>query len=710
MHSLLQRQLKKLGLSEDTCPDAATWKQLLHRLTLTYEESDEDRYTLERSLMISSREMQEMYANRARLDANFKVLVESSPDAIFVRNGDVICYANQRMASLLGYGSASDLLGVSCASFVHSADAALLCAYRDRLDAGRADGEALGIRWTKRTGESIVIDGVGTPIVFDGAPAWLGIARDVTEARKVERERDEATAALRSSEERYRALFDGAPLPVMLYDTETLELLAVNEAGLRLYGYEREEFLKLRLVDLKAEKNDPELDDYLRQRKAATSPRNFWSGTKAHRKKDGTSVELEITAHDVTIDGRRAMLALSFDVTERRRLEAQLRQSQKMEAVGQLAGGIAHDFNNILAVVLAETEYVKEELAADSPLQAQLDEVTAAAERAAALTHQLLAFSRRQILKPRVLALNVVVSDLDRMLRRVIGEDISLEMKLNPALGAVMADPGQVEQVIMNLVVNARDALLGHGSITVHTDNLDALHDDPERPIDLPPGSYVTLTVSDSGCGMDKETLGRIFEPFFTTKEVGRGTGLGLSTVLGIVQQSGGVIHVESRPGEGSRFRIFLPRVDQRAASASNRVAKTDHLRGVEQVLLVEDDPHVRRAATRALERRGYRVVQAENGEEALERFGERKTEIDLVVTDLVMPGIDGVAVASRLRQQHGPIRILYMSGYTEHAVLRDGALAARAQFLQKPFSANELAVAVRTALDAGIPTEVGAY
>lgn len=698
MHSRLLRQLSILGLSEDTPPDAEGWRALIASLSQAQEVRDEERKGLGRS-----QTMPRMVADAGQQEANFKTLVERSPNPIFVSDSDSsILYANQNMATLLGYATPNELIGTWMNSVVHPDDLEAVHEARKRWAACEPDDSALEVRWYRRDGQIIIVSGKTTPITFDGVPARLTTVTDITEQKKIAIERDQATTALRLSEERYRALFDAAPLIIVVFDAASLRIFEVNDAATEKYGYSREEFLKLGMFDLKVDQADADLKDAQAHLWTDAIPSRYsWRGIKEHRKKNGEIIELDLTAHDVSIGGRRAVLSMAYDVTDKRRLEEQLRQSQKMEAVGRLAGGVAHDFNNILAVILADTDYVKEELGAENPVWPQLDEIGAAAERAAALTHQLLAFSRRQILKPRVLALNSVVAEMDRMLRRLIGENMVLEMKLEPTLGAVMADPGQLEQVIMNLIVNARDAMAHGGLITVHTHNMTVLAGDRERPVGLAPGPYVALTVTDTGCGMDDATIARVFEPFFTTKGLGRGTGLGLSTVFGIVQQSGGFIHVTSRVGVGSSFRISLPRVDQHVTSVEKKSTRPTASTGDERVLLVEDDPHVRRAATRALERRGYSVIEASTGEEAIAFYREREKEFDLVVTDIVMPGLDGVEVATRLRQEHAPVRILYMSGYSEHTALRDGETCAGGPFLQKPFSADELASAVRGALDA---------
>jgi two-component system, cell cycle sensor histidine kinase and response regulator CckA len=391
-------------------------------------------------------------------------------------------------------------------------------------------------------------------------------------------------------------------------------------------------------------------------------------------------------------------LSVTRDVTERKRLEEQLRQSQKMEAVGRLAGGVAHDFNNLLTGIIGYADLLRAALPPESELQADAEEVRKAAERAASLTRQLLAFSRRQVLQPQILSLNQAVGEMERMLRRLIGEDVELVTDTAPDLGAVEADPGQIEQVIANLVVNARDAMPAGGRLIVRTANVE-VNGHPRTEPQMRPGSYVLLSVSDSGTGMDTETQSRMFEPFFTTKDVGKGTGLGLATVYGIVKQSGGYIWVTSAPGAGTTFDIFLPRAERPAetdAPARPAVARAARA-GTETVLVVEDERLVRDLIARNLGERGYGVLTAVNGAEALEAVGRRREPIDLLLTDVVMPELGGPELAARLRAVQPSLKVVYMTGYAERAVA--GELAPW-PLLQKPFDVGALADTIREVLD----------
>jgi PAS domain S-box-containing protein len=401
----------------------------------------------------------------------------------------------------------------------------------------------------------------------------------------------------------------------------------------------------------------------------------------------GSAVPLRSLTGDVI-----GAIVLHQDITDQRkgeealrRSEAHLRHAQKMEAVGQLAGGIAHDFNNLLTGILSYTDLVLEELRAGDPVVADLEQIRHAGQRAAALTRQLLAFSRRQVLQPHVLSLNNSVTELDAMLRRLLGADVTLDTELDPGLWDVLADPGQLEQVLVNLIVNARDAMPNGGRVIVATANA---------------GSHVTLTVSDTGVGMDLATQARIFDPFFTTKEPGKGTGLGLSTVYGIVEQSGGYITVESAPAQGATFTIYLPRHtgpgEDTPAGAERRTLPA----GTETLLLVEDETAVRASTRRLLERHGYTVIEARHGADALRIFEERTRRIDLVLTDLVMPEMGGRELVDRLRALHPGVKVLYMSGYSERAVTVNGVMPPRTGFVEKPFTVEQLVRGTRELLD----------
>jgi CheY-like chemotaxis protein/two-component sensor histidine kinase len=370
-----------------------------------------------------------------------------------------------------------------------------------------------------------------------------------------------------------------------------------------------------------------------------------------------------------------------------------------MEAIGRLAGGIAHDFNNLLGVILGYTELAGRHLDEESPAQAKLEQVRKAAERAAALTGQLLAFSRKQVLVPEVLDLADVITDMSTMLHRVIGEDIELVTVLHHRLGVVRTDRGQIGQAILNLAVNARDAMPQGGNLTIEADNVDLSDDDASRPQGLGPGPYVVLTVSDTGTGMSADVLSQIFEPFFTTKEQDKGTGLGLSMVYGFAEQSGGHVSVESGVGHGTTFRLYLPRLGENARTSQAPVAAATPSGGSETILLAEDEESLRDLLVEVLQERGYRVLAADRAEGALKLAQEQQEPIDLLLTDVVMPGMSGVALAEHLRRLRPAVKVLFMSGYTDDVMLRGGLLADEAALIQKPFSSDDLLSKIRETL-----------
>ena len=421
------------------------------------------------------------------------------------------------------------------------------------------------------------------------------------------------------------------------------------------------------------------------------------------RHKDGTWVFIESTASVVRNAAGQVqyMVIVNRDIGERRRLEQQLSQSQKMEAVGRLSGGVAHDFNNLLGVIIGYGEILEESVPESDPLRASVDQILKAGRRASSLTRQLLAFSRQQVLEPKLLSLNAVVSDMEKMLHRMIGEDIELTIQLDPELGSTRADQGQVEQVIMNLVVNARDAMPDGGKLAIQTWNFEIDQKFAERyAYPVVTGPYVLLAVSDTGTGMDAATQQRVFEPFFTTKEKGKGTGLGLSTVYGVVKQSGGYIDVISAPGAGTTFNICLPRSAQAVNAEEHGASQPSATRGSETILLVEDEDSLRTLTRDLLRLKGYTVLEAINGAEALELSGRTREEIHLLLTDVVMPGINGRALADQLKLRRPEMRVAFMSGYTGQRVGQKDILEPGSFFIQKPFSREQLASRVREALD----------
>jgi len=420
---------------------------------------------------------------------------------------------------------------------------------------------------------------------------------------------------------------------------------------------------------------------------------------------DGTSAWFDLRMDPVPL----GVLILSIDVSAARAAEAQSRETRKLEAMGRLAAGVAHDFNNLLTVIGGYSDLVLGSTSDDDPFRRELEEISQASKRASALTQQLLAFGRRQRLEPRVLDLNDVVTRMDSLLRRLIGADIDLSTRANLRAGTFTADPGQIEQVIMNLAVNARDAMPGGGKLTIQTDMVELDEDYARTHPDATAGPHVMLAVSDTGTGMDSETRGRIFEPFFTTKEQGQGTGLGLATVYGIVKQSGGNIWVYSEPGRGTTFKVYLPHVpDTAVAAPPDIVEPAIATKGTETVLVVEDDPAVRSFIGDVLRRGGYTVLDAGDAEDALATAARHPDRIHLLLTDIVLPGANGRALAERLFPVRPEVKVLYMSGYTDDAIVHRGVLDADAPFIDKPIAAGILLQKVRTVIDQLVPAQPG--
>lgn len=514
-------------------------------------------------------------------------------------------------------------------------------------------------------------------------------------ASALEHKRNEE--ALRRSEARYRSLVQSAAYGMYTSSVDG-KFLDVNPALVAILGYDSaEEVLAL----------DPMRDLFVDESELANVLRSFHEGTRLNnvevrwKRKDGKIITVRLSGRVFNNPHESAdvLEVIAEDVTEQRVLENQFRQAQKMEAVGRLAGGVAHDFNNLLTVISGYTEVLLERTQAHDPLYPKMQAIHQATERATSVTRQLLAFSRKQMLELKVVDINAIVTEMERLLQPLIGENVELETRLARDLGRTRADAGQIEQVIMNLVVNSKDAMPDGGRIIIQTENAEIQKDglSREHPY-IHPASYVVLSISDNGHGMDKETQARIFEPFFTTKEKGKGTGLGLSTVYGIVKQSGGYILVDSHPNQGATFRIYLPRVEEPAEMVGKVEIHQPQKAACETVLLVEDEESVRQLVRELLEAQGYKILEAENGDQAL-RIAASQPDIDLLITDVIMPGMGGRELSGRLCSSHPHIKLLYLSGYTEDAIIHEGVLDPGTAFLQKPFTLQILSRKVREVL-----------
>jgi two-component system, cell cycle sensor histidine kinase and response regulator CckA len=500
----------------------------------------------------------------------------------------------------------------------------------------------------------------------------------------------------------YQALFDRNPFPMWVYDIETLRFLAVNAAAVEQYGYSRPEFLEMTLKDIRPPAEVERLLGHVSDLNAGRGEASSWSTDEwRHRRKDGTVFEVEIRATTLPTEWARARLVIAQDVSQQRRLEAQLRHAQKMEAVGRLAGGIAHDFNNLLTVIVGMGDLTLRAMDPDDPVRPRLEQIVRAGEGAAGLTRQLLLFSRKQALDPTVLDLRDLVKATTKMLKHLIGEDIKLVTTVPEDLGFVRADAGQLEQILVNLVVNARDALPQGGLVAITAANIDLDEAYAAAHAGVQAGPYVRLTVADSGLGMSAEILPHVFEPFFTTKDVGRGTGLGLSTVYGIVQQNGGRIAVQSEPARGTTFTIDFPRIASRPPAPDPRGTEVPRSRRGETILVVEDDDDLRNVACEILENLGYKVIEAHSPVLGLARAQALGSPLHLVLTDVVMVGMGGPELVSELVASQPQVKVLYMSGHSEDVVARHGVVPASVAFLPKPFTQASLGVKVREVLDA---------
>lgn len=522
---------------------------------------------------------------------------------------------------------------------------------------------------------------------WEGEPAYLVSLRDVTE-QKIALERIRLQSAA----------LEAAANSIVITDVKG-HIQWTNRAFTKLTGYTQEDTLGATPRVLKSGHQDRAFYRVLWE---TVLSGQVWQGELVNRRKDGSLYNEEMTITPVRDrQGKIShFIAIKQDVAERRKLEEQLRQSQKLEAVGRLAGGVAHDFNNLLTSIMGYSQMLLYDLGEDNAKRNDLEAIMKAAERASSLTRQLLAFSRKQMFQPKVIDLNEVVSNTNKLLNRLIGEDINLVMALDDSLGQVKVDPGQIDQVIMNLAVNARDAMPEGGKMVIETANI-ALDETCSRGhFSVPSGRYVMLAVSDNGSGMDEETQQQIFEPFFTTKELGKGTGLGLATVYGIIKQSGGYVWVYSEPEKGSTFKIYLPRVDEEVEQQHPVDRSQTAARGSETILLVEDEVSVRCLARRILEMNGYSVLEAFNGVDALKVAERHCGPIHIMLTDVVMPVMGGNELARQLTQVRPDTKILFFSGYTDRAVLDHGNLETGSAFLQKPFTAGKLAQKVREILD----------
>jgi two-component system, cell cycle sensor histidine kinase and response regulator CckA len=630
-----------------------------------------------------------------RRELYYRALVENVSDFITTldEHGRIL-YQGPSIRRTLGYET-SELLGRSIFDFIHEEDRPAVTTALQRAWNRPDVVQAVGFRVRHRDGSWRELESLGRMLPPDtGHAAVVVNSRDVTERRRLE-------ASVRATEARFRAFFDD-DLSGNVICTPDGRLVHCNQAFAKMFGFRSAEDA------MSANASRYHADPIEWERLVARLRREH---VVRHlqirlRRADGTPVHVtENMVGEFDADGGLVLIRGHLhDETSLKQLETQLHQAQRMEAIGSLAGGVAHDFNNILTTILGYSQIALSRLRPGDALAYELGEIRQAGHRAAGLTRQLLAFSRQQFMQPRLLRLDGVVEDLEKMLRRLIGEHIELVIVPNPSASVVKADPGQVEQVLMNLIVNARDAMPAGGRIVIETRDVELGPDFARHGFEFRPGPHVVMSVSDDGVGMDAGTLARVFEPFFTTKERGKGTGLGLATVYGIVKQSDGYVTVHSEPGRGTTFEVYLPRVEEAADARPTRPDETDMPGGAETILVVEDEPEVRALAALVLRDLGYTVIEAADGQEGLRAAIDRGVDrIDLVLTDVVMPKLNGRELADALRREQEWIPILFTSGYPDEVIARHGILEPGLEFLQKPYTLPALARKVRNLLDARV-------
>ncbi|HEY5837610.1 MAG TPA: PAS domain S-box protein [Pyrinomonadaceae bacterium] len=695
---------------------ASEWRWLEHAGWVLFEDA-----VLFVAIRRNLAEMRDNALHTAELDYNeerYRAVVEQTSEGVMLSNVETlgIVECNAAFANMLGY-TVGEVLALTAYDFVVD--------QREAIEARVAEYRREGVgttgerRFQRKDGTVLNVEINMTVIAYGGKDVFCTIVRDISERKRAEEalrqaheeleaKVQERTAELDQQRVFLRQVIDLNPSFIFAKDRQGRFTL-VNHALAEAYGTTVEDVLGKTGADFN--QNGEEIAHFRRDDLEVIETRmeRFIPEEVVTDAAGNVRWLQTIKRPMVAVDGSvTQMLGVATDITQRkcaeealRDSEGMLRQAQKMESIGTLAGGIAHDFNNLMTAVTGYSELVLRRMPREEPLRSKVEEIRKAGERAASLTRQLLAFSRKQMLKPVVLNLNTVITGIGKMLPRLIGEDIELRFDLNASLGQVNADPGQIEQVLMNLVVNARDAMPAGGLLTVKTENVEFADRFGHHRMIVEPGRYVVLSVNDNGIGMDAETQSHIFEPFFTTKEVGKGTGLGLATVYGIVKQSGGSIWVYSEPLEGTTFRIYLPRVDEVVATMDDESAAQRLVgRGDETILLVEDEDIVRALAEEILLEYGYTVLTASNGKEGLKVSREFTEKIDLILTDVVMPQMSGHELVENIRTARPETRVLYMSGFTDDAVVRHGVSAYELCFIQKPFSPESLAIKVREVLD----------
>jgi PAS domain S-box len=628
---------------------------------------------------------------RRQGEARYRMLFDYNPNPMWVFDLDTLMFLAVNEAAIRKYGyTRGEFLAMSIGKIRPRGDVPRLLNSVARVSAG--PDESSGWRHLTKDGKVIEVEISAHTLKFETHHAQLVVVFDVTE-------RNRAQSELRKSEARFSTAFHSSPLAMTVSTEVDGKYLDVNAAFCKMMGYERQEIIGRTAESLG-------FWDTLANRAAMIAELkkaghlDKWRAT--YKPKSGESRVADVTAELVELEGQQCVLAISQDMTDSLVMENQLRQAQKMEAVGLLAGGVAHDFNNLLSVIVGNAELLGEKVKDEARLTKRVDEIKRAGQRAAGLTGQLLAFSRQQVLSPRPVAANDIVGETIKMLERIIGENIKIEVKLDPALWPIVADPGQLQQVIMNLCINARDAMPRGGILSIETANVELDETYARLHIPAKAGAFVVLSVADTGIGMDAETQRRIFEPFFTTKKAGHGTGLGLATTYGIVKQSQGFIWVYSEVEHGTTFKVYLPKSNVLGVPATANIEKAaPDLRGSELVLVTEDQDEYRELLVEVLEDLGYEVLSAPDGVAALAACENTSQPLELLITDVIMPEMSGPDLARKLREKFPQLQVIYMSGYTYDAINRMGGVEEGASFLQKPVGPKDLARKVREVLDA---------
>ena len=634
-------------------------------------------------------------------EAKYHLLVDNANEAIIVAQDGMFKFCNPKTTAITGY-SLKELYSIPFAEIIHPDDREMVVERHHKRLKGEDVPHVYKFRMISKEGKVVWVEINAVLITWESEPATLNFISDITERRQAEE-------ALRDSEEQYRALFETMAQGVVYQNTRG-EIISANPAAEKIFGLSLDQMKGRTSVDprWKAIHEDGsvlpgETHPSMVALKTGEEVNNVVMGVFHPLRKEYRWININAVPQFKPGEKKPYRVYTTFtDITDLRKSEERLRQAQKMEAIGRLAGGIAHDFNNLLTTIIGYSDLMLIDNAVSESGKEYINEVKRAADRATSLTQQLLAFSRKQILQPKVINLNTLIVNLNKMLIRLIVEDIELMTELESGLKPVKVDPGQMEQAIMNLVINARDSMPKGGKLIIETQNVNLDEGYRQEHPEVTPGGYALLTVSDTGYGMDEETRSHAFDPFFTTKEVGKGTGLGLSTVYGIVKQSGGYIWMYSEPNQGTTVKIYLPQIGEDMDQYNKSIsAKYENLGGTETILLVEDETALRKMAQKSLEGKGYKVIEAGSGTEALAAAeGPRLLSIDLLITDVVMPGMSGTDLAEQLHEKFSGLKVLYISGYTDDVVARHGVSEEGVSFLQKPFTPASLAQTVREVLD----------